>query len=941
MSGPMSARRLGRRIALVAALAALLPAAMVSLAPAGTAADPSTAATPSDSASPTASPDPTASAEPTSGGGAGTMSYSGVSVPVSGLAAAPKTPFAEQAKDLGPMKQTHELTRDYFQPDGTPVSTSNSVTVKIDRDTNIQDNERIHISWTGAHPTGARTTNPFGAGGMDQEYPMMILECRGNTATVTPQTCWTDSAAERTQTYSTAADNAVWLDDKYDTDDDAAAANDGATISGMDDAELGALSSLNSQLSAQGSQQACTYGDGTAAHITPFVTAAGQAFLGCGDSSGLMPPEACQTCNPPPNEIAAFTDANGDGTDEFEVLTNANNESLGCSSTIQCSVVAVPIEGLSCASPSQTQCNQTGYYRPGQQNDGEDSAQLAVSAKLWWSPSNWRNRFVFPLQFAPPPSYCTLTASTAPVPFYGSELLSQAALQWTPAYCLNKSRFNWKYNDSGTTDLQNFNLMQTGVADAAVTAQRRPGDADVGYAPTAVTGWGIAFDIDTPQGIQETSLKLTPLLLAKLLTESYPGDTLGAARPGLSDNPYSITVDPEFEALNPGLVGLRASDAASTLLALNDNSDVMHDLTSYIAANKQAMAFIDGHVDHEANGVTMRVNPAYKGIRLPVSQWPLKDSWYPKDTGSACLNAVHEPYLQNIANPLGSLWLVSEAMLYAWPEMQTLCLWSTTDLQYEVSRVAQQGIGSRFMLGVVDLGDAARYGLTVADLQSRTGHFASPDDAGLKAALGTAKPTGRTTPYDLTAAGMSRSAAAYPGTSVLYTAAKTSGLDPTAAQQVAQFMRVSSTEGQVEGRGNGQLPDGYLPITDSGVTKGLYDQAQYVARLVAAQKDSSSTPTGTGPSTPTGPTGGQQPGTTTGSNAIPPVPGGGTPPTSSTSAAPTQSASPTTTTATVATTAAVTSGVGGSLMPLLLGLGIVAGLATAVGRLWLRMRGLR
>ena len=83
---------------------------------------------------------------------------------------------------------------------------------------------------------------------------------------------------------------------------------------------------------------------------------------------------------------------------------------------------------------------------------------------------------------------------------------------------------------------------------------------------------------------------------------------------------------------------------------------------------------------------------------------------------------------------------------------------------------------------------------------------------------------------------MRRSPKAYPGSMLVYTAAKTYGLHAATAQDVAQFIRVSSTEGQHPGRGNGQLAAGYVPITSSGVTKPLYHQAQQVAAAVAAQQ---------------------------------------------------------------------------------------------------------
>ena len=54
---------------------------------------------------------------------------------------------------------------------------------------------------------------------------------------------------------------------------------------------------------------------------------------------------------------------------------------------------------------------------------------------------------------------------------------------------------------------------------------------------------------------------------------------------------------------------------------------------------------------------------------------------------------------------------------------------------------------------------------------------------------------------------------------LVYTAAKTYGLPAATAQDVAQFIRVSSTEGQQPGRGNGQLAAGYVPIASSGVTQ--------------------------------------------------------------------------------------------------------------------------
>src|SRR5262249_24457136 len=249
----------------------------------------------------------------------------------------------------------------------------------------------------------------------------------------------------------------------------------------------------------------------------------------------------------------------------------------------------------------------------GQVNTGQ-APQDAVAPAFWASASNWNRRVPVPLSFAQPPTVCSVAKAGAPVPFYGSELLDQAALQWIPSHCWNKNRFNWQ--DNVQPDDAAFGLMQGGTAAAAEVSARGPQDKGIGYAPTATTGWAIGFDIDKPNNAgQETSIKLNALLLAKLLTEPYPGSTTDAAdHPGFAHNPLSLNLDPDFYKLNPGLDTSHWSESAATLLATSTSSAVMTQLTSYIAADPKAMAFIDGKPEHDGP-YTMRVNPAYKHIK--------------------------------------------------------------------------------------------------------------------------------------------------------------------------------------------------------------------------------------------------------------------------------------------------------------------------------------
>lgn len=818
---------------------------------------------------------------------------------------------------------TKTLSRTFYPGGGEEKTVDNDVTVTLDRHTNIQANERIHVTWSGAHPTGARSVNPFGNAGMQQEYPVLIMECRGTPDQVTPQTCWTDNFQERTASaaYDNApgnvtGDSAVWLDDAQNKP-----GVDDQRVSGLTAAQQAALPSND-----------CTYGPGTAAHITPFVAASGAVFDNCSNSD-MAPEQTAGAGNgsTPPQEISAFTDSHGDGAADFEVRTDAENASLGCSQSVACSVVVIPIEGLSCTQATQTNCNSAGNYDPGTYYDGATGGALAVSSQLWWSPSNWNQRFAFPITIAPPPSVCSLSsAAGSPVPFYGSELLSQAALQWTPAYCLNRSRFNWQ--DNVMADDAAFSLMQAGTATAAEVSSRVEGDQEVAYAPTAITGWGVAFDIDTPTGGQQTSLKLNARLLAKLLTESYSGGDLGVQRPGLEKNPYSLNLDPEFQALNPGLDKRHWSEAAATMLAISNSSAVMKQVTSYIAEDKDAMAFVHGQPDPWG----MTVNPAYKDVQLPVSTWPLLDTWVPT-TSDECHKANQTAYMPLIASPVSTLRLVSRAMLYNWPNVSTVCNTdnSTDPPTYAIGRVGVQGIGSRFMLGLVDLGDAARYDLPLASLETTSGAFVAPSATSLAAAVKVAKPDKKNKPFLLDELTLRRASDAYPGTMVVYTAAKTTALAKADAKHVAQFIQVSLSEGQVPGRGNGQLPQGYLPITDSGVTKALYQAGMTARKAILAQKQpkAPTTPAASAPPSGTATTPKVAPPPTAPSAAVPAV------------AAPSAAAAPVATSTTAADpvvkTAAVSSNLGGGMLPVLLFVGLAALMASLLARVALLVRGVR
>ena len=788
--------------------------------------------------------------------------------------------------------------------------------VTADRHTNLQDHERINLTWSGAHPTQGRVANPFGENGLGQEYPVLIMECRGvdpqdgsavpdGAEQVSPETCWTNTWIQRSAQASPG--RGVWQQDADATDAEK------GHVSGIDPSDI---------------PSSCAVNDSLDYHITPFLAADGTLYPGC--SSQSMPPEAATGSVSIPNEIAAFTDAQGNGTASFEVRTDVENESLGCSATVACTLVVIPIDGINCAAGNDDeQCNSTGVLSASGQSG---TPAPSVAPGYWWSPSNWSRRISIPLAFAEPPSVCSLsTTAGTPVPFYGSELMSQAALQWTPAYCLNPDRFNWQ--DNVMADDAAFELMSNGQAAAALVSGARDGE-NVGYAPTAVTGWAIAFDIDKPNNAgQQMSLKLDARLLAKLLTESYPGTILGKARPGLQNNPFSLNLDPEFQKLNPGLDKTHFGDVQATLLSLSTSSDVISQISSYIATDPAAMAFVNGKPDPWG----MKVNPAYRGMTLPVSTWPLLDTWVNNKTGNPCIDQNHSAYMPLLASPVSSFRLIATDMLYNWPNVTTGCSGNgANDTPYQLARVQPLGVGNRFMLGVVTLADARRYGLTVASLEASPGHYVAPTDASMAAAVKLGKQVSPQQPFTISEADIHRSPTAYPGTMIVYTAAKTKGLDAEDVKHVTQFIKVSSTEGQQPGRGNGQLPAGYVPITPTGATAALYKSDQVVMKAIARQSGTPLPPSGGDPGDGGGSPGGGTPGGT-GSTTPPDTPLPPADATPSGGATPTQTA----TDVPVVKTAAVTSATGGGLMVVLLVVGIAAGLVGVGGRIVLMTRGVK
>jgi hypothetical protein len=107
--------------------------------------------------------------------------------------------------------------------------------------------------------------------------------------------------------------------------------------------------------------------------------------------------------------------------------------------------------------------------------------------------------------------------------------------------------------------------------------------------------------------------------------------------------------DPEFIALNPGLSQI-SQEAGASLLSLANDSDIIQQLTDWIAHDDAAMDFINGKADPWG----MKVNPSYKKIKLPRSEWPLLDTYIPT-TNNTCRQNNPDVYFSQVAAPVTTL----------------------------------------------------------------------------------------------------------------------------------------------------------------------------------------------------------------------------------------------------------------------------------------------
>lgn len=515
------------------------------------------------------------------------------------------------------------------------------------------------------------------------------------------------------------------------------------------------------------------------------------------------------------NEIPfGRTRSDGTGEEFFEMQTAREAPGLGCGEALgsgsslhgrSCWLVVVP--------------------RGAVEVDGSmrQASDAMLSSPL--SATNWTHRLVVPLQFQPIGASCTVGSKERPT--IGSELFAEALTRWQPVLCRD---IGTVYGYSSVADaVARRNLV---TADPGLSFISRPLDAGVlpagtpvVYAPVSLSGLVVSYVIESQssvkapavvrerEGSRIAGLRLTPRLLAKLLTQSYRlGVNYSASQ--VENNPRDLTRDPDFLAVNPAFKALFFPGIADILVPLGV-SDVAHTVWAYIASDADARAFLAGKPDPWG----MKVNPFYKGMDTDRDDFPKSDPYCKTDFGDNRL-----PLCTLDAHPYSSD-LHDAARAASRGETLARSVWDPTAVPPTYKKAPPQLSGTRAVLALTDSATAARYNLPTAALRNASGHFVEPTEPALLSAAAKAA-SGPGSAVKVARPALSTDDA-YPMTTLTYAATVPSRLDAKARSDYAALLDYAAGAGQDPGLEVGQLPAGYAPLPAE-----LRAQTAAVARLV-------------------------------------------------------------------------------------------------------------
>lgn len=519
------------------------------------------------------------------------------------------------------------------------------------------------------------------------------------------------------------------------------------------------------------------------------------------------------------NEVRrVLTRPNGTGETYFPVQDGVGAPHLGCGLAIDdggdirdCWLVIVP--------------------RGVHEVNGTDLAgteSLLLSSPL--SPSNWAQRIQVHLDFASLDTVCPIDAEQRPT--LGSELMGSAMYSWQPVLCADDGPV---YGFSPASDAVARRIVSTptsleGMGFTSAPVTEADGPAPVLHAPVAISGLAIGFNLVASDGVRVDELRLTPRLMAKLLTQSYwrdvPGTVAYSVQPGegeedprpewIRQNPEAFVYDPEFLALNPGIdPNIHSLHASNVLKVPDEPSDAVRDLWRWIFSDDAAVAWLGGTADEHG----MRVNPALGELLTGHIEDGTAPDIVPRDV-ETCYEVEDDdpiaafpeycsldllPYTSGFEDSARRTSLFETSLWTREPN-------ATHPSQqpggwYSRPESRQFGVA----LALTDTVSAGRYGVPTASLLNASGEFVAPTGAGLTAGVNAMVPSevDGVLETDPEAADPS----AYPLPAVTYAAVRTEQ-ERAPLEDYAHFLEHAAGPGQTAGWSPGELRPGYVPLPE-------------------------------------------------------------------------------------------------------------------------------
>jgi hypothetical protein len=531
------------------------------------------------------------------------------------------------------------------------------------------------------------------------------------------------------------------------------------------------------------------------------------------------------------NEVTwAGSDSSGKGNVKFELQTASSAPGLGCGTATK---VASKFVGQPCWL----------VILPRGIKDNRQNAIL--QSGLFWDA--WKHHLAIKLDFRPIGVRCPIGIPERLV--QGSELAGAAFSSWQPRLCHEGAKSAFVISNQFDGDaLESASSSETSPLAITTRALRKEADNSLVYAPLAIGGISVTFSIDRrvdeskdiPADIRAlnltpfNSVRMTPRLLAKLLTSSYQDALpLDADIGPVNLNPNNITQDPDFLAVNNNsdhweFMNLRLGGIGDALVP-NSRSFLAERVWTYIMSDAEGQDFMAGKPDPFGMKINpwfstdKKINPSGTAFTMPNLGFPKSDPVEKPDTTqtgslspSGPINVVTwRPYLSDFEEGAKATLTGNSYQLGAWDINKTPPAFAKTP---------RSSLGFRRVIAITTTTAAARFQSLQVALRNPAGEFVTPSVDSLKEAQNAMTASSDNAGvYELNfdSKKAKEASGAYPLAVPIYAALNPKQSESGTRVAYADLIKFAVSEGQTPGTELGDLPPGYAPLNADFVKTAL------------------------------------------------------------------------------------------------------------------------